>query len=226
MNAGSMRVERLKTAAWHLWRTVTLQRRFAKWAARREFLASVAALRPGDLVIDLGANVGRFTSPMADRGADVIAFEPDPEAFSRLEKALGERPNVKLVAAAAGTEEGEVRLYRHPDFDAAPDVRTKSSSVVAAKANVDPKRSVAVRQIDFLAFLRGLDRDVALLKIDIEGAEVPLMEALLASDLAGRVAHIFVETHERSIPEFVARTRALRSWTQGLSRPRVNWNWH
>jgi hypothetical protein len=38
-----------------------------------------------------------------------------------------------------------------------------------------------VRQVDFLRYIRELDSDIGVLKIDIEGAEVPLLEALFAT---------------------------------------------
>ena len=210
----------------HLWRVLTLQRRFGKAQADREFRACVAALRPGDVAIDLGANVGRFARPMAESGARVYAFEPDPHAFGLLQKALGGFANVTLIAAAAGASDGEITLFRHADFDAAPDRRTKSSSIMAGKANVAGGQAVPVQLIDFSRFVAELDHDVALLKIDIEGAEVPLMEALLARGPAARIHRIFVETHERGLPELALRTDALRAATSGLARPRVNWNWH
>ncbi|NUB45146.1 FkbM family methyltransferase [Fertoebacter nigrum] len=210
----------------HVWRVLTLQRRLAKAQAKREFRAAVAALTPDDVAIDLGANVGRFTRPMAERGAQVYAFEPDPHAFGLLQVAMRGYPNVTLIAAAAGDAEGTITLHRHADFAAAPDSRTKSSSIIAAKANVAGGQGVPVRLVDFPRFVAGLNRDVALLKIDIEGAEVPLMEALLAHPVAARIARIFVETHERGIPQLARRTDALRAASRGLAQPRVNWNWH
>lgn len=224
--SGDLDHERWRVRLRHLWRTVTLQRRFDKAQARRAFLAAVAGLRPGDLAIDLGANVGRFTRPMAETGADVIAFEPDPHAFGLLQAALRPFANVTLMAAAAGDQDGEITLYRHAAFDEAPDTRTKSSSIIAGKANVAGGQAIPVQVIDFTRFLRALDRDVALLKIDIEGAEVPLMEALLASGAAARIGHIFIETHERGIPALARRTDALRAATAGWTKPVVNWNWH
>ncbi len=43
-------------------------------------------LRSGDLLADVGANVGSFTVLAASRGAHVVAFEPSREARKRLEE--------------------------------------------------------------------------------------------------------------------------------------------
>ena len=56
------------------------------------------------------------------------------------------------------------------------------------------------------------DDDIGILKVDIEGAEVPLLEALFdRSDLMGRISHIFAETHEWLIPDHKPRVKALRA---------------
>ena len=66
-----------------------------------------------------------------------------------------------------------------------------------------------VDQIDLPAFIAALPR-VSLLKLDVEGSEVPILERLLDTGMASRIDCIFAETHERSVPELSARTVALR----------------
>src|SRR3546814_19939216 len=56
--------------------------------AMRDFLDAAKRLRPGDIAIDCGANVGRFTRPIAEGGATVHAFEPNPDAFAELSRNL------------------------------------------------------------------------------------------------------------------------------------------
>ncbi len=217
---------RLRLEAAHLWARLSGRRRRVQAAAKQEFRTALDALRPGDLAVDLGANAGEFTLPMARTGADVVAFEPDPHALDLLRKAAAGQPNVTIVAAAAGTEAGTARLYRKTGFAREPDRATKSSSLYAEKRNVTQDGAIAIEIVDFPAWLAAQDRDVALIKMDIEGAEVPLMEALLAAPVAARIGAIFVETHERGLPHLAARTAALRAATAGRTAPRVNWDWH
>jgi hypothetical protein len=46
--------------------------------------------------------------------------------------------------------------------------------------------------------------------MDIEGAEVPILENLLDTGLIERIDWVFAETHQIVIPELADRTMALR----------------
>ena len=219
-------IARFQRALTHLLRKLTGQKGRARAAAFAAFDTALAGLRAGDLAIDLGANVGIFTLQMAQTGADVIAFEPDPHAFAALQTAVQGRANVTLIAAAAGGEAGQFRLFRHRDFAHSPDIRTTSSSIVSGKRNMDATNSVEVEVKDFTAFLRDLNRPVKLLKIDIEGAEVALLERLLNAPEAAMIDQIFVETHERVLPALAARTLALKGLAAQKAKPAINWDWH
>lgn len=219
-------LETVKTELLYLWSKLTGAKKRSRKAAFDAFDAALARLRPGDLVIDLGANVGIYTEKFAATGADVIAFEPDPHAFSLLQKRVGALGNVRLIPAAAGGVADRLKLFRRADFQASPDARTTSSSLFSEKHKMDKDQFVEVDVIDFPKFLADLGRDVTLLKMDIEGAEVPLMEALLASPQAARIGLIFIESHERVVRSLAGRTRALKDRTRALTRPRVNWDWH
>ncbi len=210
----------------HHWRNVTGQKAAAQKNAQAAFDAVCAGLRQDDLALDLGANRGIFTLKLAATGADVVAFEPDPHAYTALWAATDRVGHVLCLNAAVGAAAGKMTLYRTPDFDSDPDRHSTSSSLVADKRNVTADAGVEVDVIDLIAWIEAQNRDVAVIKMDIEGAEVDLMEALLDHPVAARVGHIFVETHERAIPRLADRTRALKERTKGLTRPVVNWDWH
>ena len=217
---------RLSLEAAHLWHKITGQRARAQKAAKDAFAAAVARLGPGDIAIDLGANVGEFTTVLAQTGARVFAFEPDPHAFDLLSAKVGAMPNVTLIQAAAGTEDSTAQLFRKSGFEREPDRATKSSSLFADKANVATENAVQIEIRNFPVFLQELNHNVALIKIDIEGAEVPLLEVLLSQDVAARIGEIYVETHERKLPQLAARTQALIQASQHRTAPRINWDWH
>jgi len=82
------------------------------------------------------------------------------------------------------------------------------------------------RRVDFDANPARLDTDIGVLKIDIEGSEVALLERLLNDPVCDRIDHIFVETHERSLPELAARTDALRQAARFRTHPRIEMDWH
>ncbi|MEO9576781.1 MAG: FkbM family methyltransferase [Tateyamaria sp.] len=74
---------------------------------------------------------------------------------------------------------------------------------------------------DFCKFAEALDCDADLVKIDIEGAEV----ALLNSPVKERIKHIFVETHYNLFPEQIAPIAWLRRQFSGRTGRNVNFDW-
>lgn len=65
-----------------------------------------------------------------------------------------------------------------------------------------------------------------MLKVDIEGAEVELLEAMLATDTLDRCKSIFVETHETSIPALEDRIARLRTVAEsGEYREKLFFDW-
>jgi len=201
------------------------QRKIFGLRARSEF-GEALDRSAGKTCIDLGANVGDYTRKMAVKAKRVIAFEPDPWAFAALQNNVADLDNVRIEEVAAGTREGSIRLHRHVRFEEDPAHYSSSSSVIADKSNVSDERAVLVRQIDFIDFLRVLDEEVGILKIDIEGAEVELLEVLLDEpDILRCIDHIFAETHESRIPGHEPRVKVLRERATRLTKPSINLYW-
>ena len=198
------------------------ERRRAQRAARAEraFFAALLELGPGDVALDCGANVGFHARHMARSGATVHAFEPDPLAFAELSRALGGAANVTLHGAAVGTAAGRATLSRSADFAADPLRRTVASTLMGGGGE-----GVEVEVIDLPAFLEALPAPPALLKLDVEGAEVELLETLEARGLLAPIRHVFCETHERQFPALRARTFALirRLGPDGAGRVDFDW---
>lgn len=202
-------------------------RRLSKLNAPRAQAAFRAALAGagGKVCVDLGANLGDYTREMAAHAGRVYAFEPDPWTAARLREAVADLENVEVIEAAAGAEESVVTLYRSPEFAADPDAASQYASTVAEKRNIDTTAGTEVRQIDFARWLADLEREVAVIKMDIEGAEVALLERLFDTPAFARVGHVFVETHENRIPDLARRTQALRRRARRTARPVVDMDW-
>lgn len=199
-------------------------------AGAEGFLAGVAAmLRPGDLAVDCGANVGEVTAVLAATGADVVAFEPDPQTFSRLAARFADRPNVTLVEAAVGTGAGTARLMRADGFDTRPGGASVKSTILHGGRQIDAANAVEVRVVDFPAWLAGqvaARGEVAFVKMDIEGAELDLLEALEAQGGLARVRCLVAETHERKFRHLRPRYAALKArFAAGpdAARHRLDW---
>jgi 23S rRNA (adenine-N6)-dimethyltransferase len=77
-----------------------------RWARR---LVDDAGVRPGDLVVDVGAGTGAITRHLVERGARVIAVELHPARAAALRTAFA-RDDVVVVRADAA----DLRLPRRP----------------------------------------------------------------------------------------------------------------
>lgn len=70
-------------------------------------------VKEGDTVIDIGANLGYYTRPMADivgAAGEVYAVEPVPVIFSVLKRNVAGRNNVTLLNYALGREERTIEM--------------------------------------------------------------------------------------------------------------------
>lgn len=190
------------------------QKRNLRKASAEGFLSGVAAmLRPGDLVMDCGANVGSITAILAETGADVMAFEPDPFAFGELSAKFADHPRVELINAAVGATTGTVRLMRASNFDDNPAGASVKSTILQGGRSIDATTGFDVPLISFPDLLRekiASGRELAFVKMDIEGAELEILEALDQQGLLAQIRCIVVETHERKFKDLRPRYRALR----------------
>ena len=177
--------------------------------AEREFHLALLDLKPGDITIDCGANVGLYTRFLARSGATVHSFEPDPFAFEELRKNTSMLPNVHLHQAAVGVADGEIELFRSAQFEKDPINRTVDSSIFPGQKHLSATHAIKVKLISLPNFIASLRTPVSLLKMDIEGAEVEILEALIAHNMTDKVLRAFVETHERTHSQLKARTFKL-----------------
>lgn len=178
--------------------------------ALAEFQRKLAALRPESVCLDLGANVGDWTVRMAEHAGHVHAFEPDPWAFDRLADRVRGLKNVTLHNAAVGTSNGVAVMRRARDFSSDPAGLSVQTSVVKHTRFLETGETFEVQMVDLVSFLRQLDATVDIIKMDIEGSEIAVLEALLSAPERNHVGSMFVETHEVNMPELRPRLHQLR----------------
>ena len=187
-----------------------------------------AMLRPGDIAVDCGANMGVVTAQLAATGAKVIAFEPDPGTFATLVEKFGQMENVTLINAAVGIGSGSVKLMRADNFASNPEGASVKSTILDGGRGIDAANCVEVPLIDFPSFLREQQAlgGVTFLKLDIEGAELEILETMERDALFGLVRCLVAETHERKFSELRPRFKALRQKVaQSYAPSHVNLDW-
>jgi FkbM family methyltransferase len=124
-------------------------------------------LKPDDLFVDVGANVGSYTVlACAAKGAKGICFEPVPSTFARLMdnlriNNLSERVEARNIGLS--DREGELRFTCTEDT---------TNHIVAGDEAAPDAVTVKVSPLD--AILAG--NVPSLLKIDVEGFETPVLE--------------------------------------------------
>lgn len=126
--------------------------------------------RPGDVVIDCGANYGTFARQALDHGAAVvIAVEPVPENVESIARNFPREiaeGRVVIVRKGAWSSETVLKMYVHPDSSAG------DSFVTTFGYKEDEMRveELAVTTIDAITADLRVSR-IDYIKMDIEGAE-------------------------------------------------------
>lgn len=132
------------------------------------------SFREGDVVMDIGANVGTFSRAAFQAGASkVIAIEPSPLNVEALQRNFAEEIEAGrfvLVPKAVWNEPGEMTLNVYA-------LSVLDSLVMEDRHEAEIKKRVPVEliPIDALVEELGLDR-VDFIKMDIEGAERHALE--------------------------------------------------
>ncbi len=159
------------------------ERRASRWiltrpedAAAFEFMKQF--LRPGDVVLDVGANVGVYSAYAAGLVAptgQVLAFEPVPATAARFAEtlAVNRSSGVTLLQAAVGDHSGSATMHTYSDPGA-----SGWSSLGLHKMHMPDLKQVGPDQtvdvpivtLDESCAERGIDT-VAFCKVDVEGFE-------------------------------------------------------
>jgi FkbM family methyltransferase len=193
---------RFRCAVWELSELEVLRNVFVEEEYR------VPAADPVRTVVDLGSHVGVsvlwFHALYPD--AAIVAVEPHPVTFRRLQRNVGNLDRVRLVNAAVGDATERRPLFSSGESWAA------SLRKQAGLAHVD---EVTCRRLDDLLAELGVEA-VDLLKLDIEGAE---HEVLSTFDGLPRVRTVICEYHrELNAVDPFTFMRELEGFVPVLSR--------
>jgi FkbM family methyltransferase len=146
--------------------------------------------RPADTIVDIGANIGAFALLIESRarGARVHCFEPGPETRGLLERNISANGLQEYVAVhpfAVSDRRGAVELMRT-------DLTMHRSIFPNGYASGESDR------VETLPLSEALDLAgdrIDLLKIDVEGAEIEIVEGMAPADW-GRVERAVIEYHD------------------------------
>ena len=156
-------------------------------------------LSKGDLVFDVGANIGEYCEIFVELGARVVAIEPNPALAAKLRQ-LRPFSRIFVEEAAVGASEGAADLYLS-NHDALSSLSTEWISMANQTprlAAVGWKSTVQVRvtTLDALAKVYGRPKFI---KVDVEGFE---KEALAGLTVAPSILSFeFISEFSKKIDE-------------------------
>ena len=170
-----------------------------------------AALRPGDVVIDIGANVGLHSllaARLVGPSGRVHAIEASPWIFARLLRnlAANDAHNVTVYNKAVTASAGPVPVYLHESSNLG------GTTIMASEAARSGARLEAMVEGLTLADIVPMEAILAarLIKIDVEGAEWLVLQGM--ADLLPKLRHdveILVEVKRDALVEMGASIDAL-----------------
>ena len=147
-------------------------------------------IKPDDVVVDIGANIGMFSRRAIERGAKkVYAYEPSNDAFKCL----------LLNVDASKVESYKASISSHTGFT---EMRVTEGSYPMASTD-DPRELLSIENVpcytmDDLMNFDVLPSKIDFLKIDAEGGEIGIFEGLSAENLLN-VDRIAMETHHNAV---------------------------
>lgn len=150
----------------------------------------LAALLPhADAFLDLGANVGIFSALLVRLRSlypdlKFYAFEPHPETYQRLVKTLGDTP-VETHCVALSNQAGELTFIG----GAVSNIFTSEAYRSAFHGATAETMTLPARRLDSFA----IDGDRLLLKVDVEGQELEVLEGAEAFFKEDRVYGIYLD---------------------------------
>jgi FkbM family methyltransferase len=151
-------------------------------------------LRPGMTVADVGANIGYYTwlaASIVGRTGRVLAFEPGPYAFDRLQRVVRESRGgtVECLNVALSDWSGRGTLYV-PDHG----IGNYNPSLTPYLSDMNPVE-ISIERLDTVLDRLGVHR-IDLMKVDVEGHELGVFRGGERAIRERRVGAILVEFNE------------------------------
>lgn len=130
-----------------------------------KYASEAVAVMDGDVVIDIGANIGEFSRTIVERASRLIAIDPDPNVCEALSRNLNSFSNAIVLQRAMSDADSRVEFY----------VSTKNAdSSLVRPTQYSETVSVKAMRLDTLIEELGVDR-VDFLKLEAEGWEPEIL---------------------------------------------------
>lgn len=134
-------------------------------------------VKNGDIVVDLGANIGYFTllaAKLVGKEGRIYAFEPETKNYNYLSKniRLNNYNNVLAIKKAVSDKNGKTKLYIC-EQDTGHHTINQYEGIKNYKPNIETKENfVEIETVTLDDFLEDKEKAVDIIKMDVEGAEM------------------------------------------------------
>lgn len=129
----------------------------------------------GQIIFDVGANVGQKADFFLGIGAKVVCFEPQPNCVEVLHQKYGHNPQVTIVNKGLAEHPGEMQLSISSDLNVLSTFSDKWKTGRFAGVNWDQEVTVEISTLDEMIQLFGCPQ---FCKIDVEGLEYLVLKGL------------------------------------------------
>jgi FkbM family methyltransferase len=161
------------------------------------------------MILDAGSNIGMsilFFKSLYPQ-CRVIGFEPDPQTFELLQLNVQRNrwEKVELHNKALYSSEGEINFFTDPNR-----IGSGKMSTVRERFPESAGRAVHCRRVETVRLSTLIQEKIDLLKMDVEGAEVSVIEELAAAGKLKFVNEMFIEYHHHLKVDEDCLSRILR----------------
>lgn len=198
---------RSRVRAWNV------RRKLRRWTREDEVRCRFYAqfVGTGDLVFDVGANVGNRTKAFLRLGCKVVAFEPQASCADTLRALYGRNSSFTLVEEALGSQPGRsvMKIGSESALSTLSDEWVEHVSATGRfKAHVwTQTQDVVVTTLDQAVSRHGVPRFI---KIDVEGFELEVL-----AGLSTPASYVSIEFAAEALPSTLKCLDRLESLAPG-----------
>jgi len=133
-------------------------------------------VKPGHVVVDLGANIGYFTllaAKLVGKDGKVFSFEPEPRNFEYLKTnlALNHYSHASAYQKAVSDQNGKTKLYICAYDSGHHTINQPEGIELYRQGRTGETREIEIEVVTLDSFLEDKTEKIDAIKIDVEGAE-------------------------------------------------------